>query len=365
MAVSDFIKNLRNKTGSVSFSESEYSKIDHYIDTGIMALNRIISGSVYGGIPSGRTIVFAGPPSVGKSLISMSTAGNALNKNKYNTVIFFDSEGGANEDMAKNAGVIDTSLIEHILVESAEDATTKILQTYELLKAQKEKDKDFKALLILDSLGGLVPTKVYTDAQKDKQVQDQGNRARLLNTMVKACMIPAVKTNSSIIFLNHVYESPGEMYVSKIKDQSGGLGSQYVSTVNIQCEKLYVKPEKDEEADTFYKGNRLSFITCKNRLVCPFYEAQINLDFNNGFFRYDGLFDAAVEYGYIQTPTQGYFIVPSYSDTKLRKSEIMTNEKIWETFIGEFDKTSQEKMKYSKVSSSGPVKSNEEIKLQA
>jgi len=42
-------------------SESTLSRVDAWIDTGSLALNAIISGSLYGGAQEGRVIQFAGP----------------------------------------------------------------------------------------------------------------------------------------------------------------------------------------------------------------------------------------------------------------------------------------------------------------
>ena len=55
-----FLKKLRDRNGSVQLSESKYGEPDHYISTGSYALNRIISGDIYKGIPAGRIIIWAG-----------------------------------------------------------------------------------------------------------------------------------------------------------------------------------------------------------------------------------------------------------------------------------------------------------------
>ena len=46
-----------------SFTESKYGDINNWISTGSYALNRIISGSIYKGIPSGRVIILGGESS--------------------------------------------------------------------------------------------------------------------------------------------------------------------------------------------------------------------------------------------------------------------------------------------------------------
>jgi RecA/RadA recombinase len=351
--MSSFLKTLRKKTGSSSFSDSKYAKIDHYIDTGCPSLNRIISGSVYNGIPSGKHIILAGETGTLKTIQALRIAANALNKNEYDAVLYFDSEGGAPYETLKNMDC-DTDKVEHILIENIEDATVKILGSYIDIEKYQEKNPDFKALLIVDSIGALNASKLMVDVEKKRQVVDQGNRARLLNAMVKGCAIPSMKTNCSIIFINHIYEGP-TMFTQKIKDQPGGKGFQYMGSLNIQCTKVLQKSEEEG----FYGGSLMKFFTVKNRMIIPFLEAQAYVDFEEGFekFKYLGLFDIAIELGFIEVPTQGYYVVPSYKpnpEKKFRKNAIIDGDEsdaIWDSFLKEFDAASMDKLKYSKIDS--------------
>ena len=59
----NFLKKFSEETGAVSFTESKYGDINNWISTGSYALNRIISGSIYKGIPSGRVIMLGGESS--------------------------------------------------------------------------------------------------------------------------------------------------------------------------------------------------------------------------------------------------------------------------------------------------------------
>ncbi len=243
MSVKSLLNEIRKVTGSVSFAESRYGDIDGYIDTGCYALNRLISGDIFKGIPNGRVIVLAGESQTGKSFVSAQIAANALNKHNYDNIFYFDSEGGALKSFFERLGC-DTNKIEHILVDSIEDATIKILTVYNAIIEEKKSNPNYKALCILDSLGAMVPNKLLTDAsEKGKQVSDMGTSAKLINALVKSCTIPALKSNVSIIFISHIYQDPSAMYASKIKNQSGGLRLQYLSSITIQCSRSL---EKDD-----------------------------------------------------------------------------------------------------------------------
>src|SRR5210317_142317 len=95
--LSSFIKDLRKSTGSESFSSSKYGTVQEWIDTGDFGLNRIISGSIRKGIPTGRVIVLAGESQTGKSFIAAQIGANAL-KQGFHNIFYFDSEGGAMEE---------------------------------------------------------------------------------------------------------------------------------------------------------------------------------------------------------------------------------------------------------------------------
>lgn len=161
-----FIKHLKESTGAVSFAESRFGDVNNWISTGSYALNRILSGSIYKGIPSGRVIIMGGESSSGKSLIAATIAANAL-KDGYDAVFYFDSEGGGLKGFFENCGC-DTEKVMQILVESVEDAQIKILKTYNEIQEFKKDNPEARFLCILDSLGALVTEKLIRDSEKDK-----------------------------------------------------------------------------------------------------------------------------------------------------------------------------------------------------
>ena len=345
----DLLKGIRKETGSASFKNAKYSRISHFIDTGCFALNRIISGDIHGGIPAGRVTMLFGESASGKSLIASRIGANAVNKHGYSHVFYFDSEGGGLLDMMEGFN-LDPDKIEHVLCESVENATQQMLKVLSALAEFKSKpeNEDAKFLIILDSLGALVTNKVYTDAvDKDKQVMDMGLRARLCNTLLKSLTIPSMKADVPVLVINHIYDATNQMYPSKIKEQSGGKGTKFIPTISIQCDRRFVKSEESCDEAT-YKGNMLRFFTAKNRIVKPFFEAEMYVDFSTGIAKYDGLIDAAIAYGFIKQEG-AYYTVPSYRDVKLRRKDIETNDAIWSTFLEDFNAKSKADMSYSKA----------------
>lgn len=384
MSVTSLLNKVRKKTGSTTAKDSEFNKVSHWISTGSYALNRIISGDIYKGIPAGQVIIFGGESQSGKSLISAEIASNALNENGYDVIFYFDSEGGGSEKFFESRGC-DLTKIEEIPIDTVEDATIKILTVYDALKEEKAKNPDFKALCIVDSLGGLVTDKLMADANKGKQKSDMGLRAKLINNMVKGCTMPAKRADASIIFINWIYSDPSNLFPGKIKNQSGGTGLQYVSSITIQCDSKVEKPEDKEkdDVDTFYKGTNIKFFTTKNRIVKPFYETYVFVDFDKGIQKYDGLLDSAIKYGFIlqrdpkakgddedqiianikkdlkdkkdksdkPNPIKvGCYQIPSWKPgVNIKKTDIFKPEyhEAWESFLDEYNQVSMKDLQYS------------------
>jgi RecA/RadA recombinase len=351
-----FLAKLRKQTGGHTFAQDKELNPPSWISTGDYSLNRIISGDIHKGVPSGKIILFGGESSSGKSLITASIAANAL-ADGYDHIFYFDSEGGALTQFFEQQGA-DMDKIERKLVSSVEDATVQILKTFKIIQEWKEEDPDVKFLMILDSLGALVADKLLSDAiDKGRQASDMGLTAKQKNSLMKSVMIPAEKTNTSLLIVNHIYDDPSAMYGTKIKQQSGGRGVQYASHIAIQCRKSITNDNKNADDEAEYSSNTLVFLVTKNRDVKPFYECEMQLDFSSVRNKWHGLWDAAVSYGFIQG--SGFYTVPSYSDKKFRRKQIMETDAIWESFIEEFNAKSIEDMSY------GPCSGSAEDQAQA
>ena len=165
-------------------SESALSNISSYIDTGCMALNAIISGSMHKGIPSGRITGFAGPSMAGKTLIMNKIMANAQKKG-YIPVIW-DSEVAVDKKSAENVGM-DTSKVKYYPVETVEDCRNQMSMFLDNVIKARESNPDLKFIAAIDSLGNLASAKEIKDAASGKDAADVGQRAKCLcpNTLVK------------------------------------------------------------------------------------------------------------------------------------------------------------------------------------
>ena len=363
MKTKDLLKTLRKKNDTKTAAESD-KKIKEIYDTGSYALNRVITGNVNKGVPRGRITTIYGPSQSGKSLIAAQVVAKALKNGQIDGCFWVDSEGGGTQ-LLKNFGA-DLEKVEYVPVLDAEDACVKLVNIYEqLVQAHSEWEKDPdsndepKYIVVLDSFGGLASSKVVSDAvDKDKMVADQGMAAKTRNSLIRTLMMRVVVSNCSLIVINHEYQNPGQMYVSKVHNMAGGQGIEYASHVILQASKLMVK-EGDTEFATgketdgnhvgFFKGNRMRFFCTKNRVIKPAFEADVYIDFDTGISKYDGIIKDAVAYGFINEVRGGY-VVPSYKETRVTYKELVSNDAIWDTFLDKFNEESAKKMAYTSKS---------------
>jgi recombination protein RecA len=336
---------FRKKVDSDSYVNSKFGLITHWLSAGDYGFNRLLSGSIYKGIPNGKIVQFAGESQTGKSLIAALAIINAL-KDGYDTVFYVDAEGGMVRSFVEEAGV-DLSRIEIIPVKDVEDCHVKVQQAFEMIRdVLKDEDPDAKFLFVVDSLGAMVSNKVISDAtDKKRMAGDMGLTAKVKNTMLKSWVVPCGMTGASMILINHVYDDPNAMYPSKIKNIGGGKQTQFMPHITVQCSKTLEKKD-DKDADQEFKGTVLKFFTVKNRCCKSFHSTEMYLDYNNGFQKWFSLFKPAIQLGFIKK-TGSWYEVPSYGEKKMRGSEILNTDEIWEGFLEEFDKKSLERLSYS------------------
>ena len=290
-------------------NEDSLSTVTEWIDTGCYALNAIISGSVYGGVPMGRLTGFVGPESCGKTLMCNKIMANAQKKGMH--VAYFDTEGALDEATATRLGC-DASKIKHVPSEITENCRNEIVT---FLRAVAENNLHGKVLLVVDSIGNLVTTQEDEKIKAGSVTKDMGNRAQALKSFMRAITHAAKKAKCPVIFTNHIYDDPSQLHPSAIKKQAGGSGPLYMASVLVQMAKKTERAEDSKNKDANdnttllskgINGLTMRAFTTKNRFVTPFLEVEMYLNFRSGLNRYSGLLEMAEGYGVIEKQGHRY-----------------------------------------------------------
>lgn len=346
--IEDAFKILDDLNPDAAFlDENTLSSVEEWVDTGCMALNAIISGSLYGGIPMGRITGFAGPQACGKTLMVNKIMAHAQKKGMH--VVYFDTENALDRDTAKNLGC-DPSKIKHCPTEIIEECRNQIVK---FLKSIIEKGLQGKVLLAIDSLGNLISARESKIIDDGKDSADMGARAVSLKSMLRAITHVAAKANCPIVFTNHIYDNPGAMYPTLIKSQSGGSGPLYMSSVLVQMstkQERVGKSDNKNASDTVtplskdVNGLTMRALTTKNRFVPPFLECEMYLNFRNGLSKYSGLLEMAEGYGVLTKQGHRYVlgeeVIGFYKDFK-------DDEKVWNKILPKLENKLKTELKFN------------------
>lgn len=346
-SLEDAMSILDDMNPEASFlNENALSNVKEWIDTGSMALNAIISGSLYKGVPMGRITGFAGPSGCGKTLILNKIAANAQKKGIH--VIYFDTESALDNETAERLGC-DTTRIKHCPIEIIEDCRNQIVK---FLKNVVEKKMQGKFLIIIDSLGNLISSREAKVIEDQKDSADMGSKAVAYKSMLRAITHAASKANCAVLFSNHTYENPASLYPTLVKSQAGGSGPLYMSSVLVQMSTKQEKASKldnknaVEESTNISKdinGLTLRCVTTKNRFVTPFLETELYLNFRTGLAKYSGLLEMAEAYGILEK--SGHRYVFNGENIGFYK-EFRDNEEIWTKITPPLDKELQAKLSF-------------------
>jgi|APGre2960657404_1045060.scaffolds.fasta_scaffold07515_4 recombination protein RecA len=333
-SIDDAFKVLDGLNPSAAFlNENSLSNVKDWIDTGSMALNAIISGSLYGGIPMGRLSGFIGPESCGKTLMANKIMANAQRKGMH--VAYFDTEGALDQETASRLGC-DPSKIKHVPIEITEQCRNQIIKFLDMVI---EKNLHGKFLIVIDSLGNLITTQEKKKIDEGSDTPDMGNRAKALKSMMRAITHSASKANCPVVFTNHIYDDPSQLHPSALKKQAGGSGPLYMASVIVQMakktERVSDSKNKDSNEETTFlskdiNGLTLRVLTTKNRFVVPFLECEMYLNFKTGLNKYSGLVELAEAYKVIEKQGHRYVLegemLGFFKDWK-------TNEEIWNKIL--------------------------------
>jgi recombination protein RecA len=341
-SIQDAFKVLDKLNSNAAFlNGNSLSTVTEWIDTGSYALNAIISGSLYGGVPMGRLTAFIGAESCGKTLMANKIMANAQKKGMY--VAYFDTEGALDEATAQRLGC-NTSKIKHVPSEITEQCRNEIVQFLDSVVANNLQGK---VLIVIDSLGNLITAQEKKKIEEGSESLDMGNRSKQLKSLMRAVTHAAAKANCPVVFTNHIYEDPSQLHPTAIKKQAGGSGPLYMSSVIVQMAKKTERAEdsKNKDANTEttliskgINGVTLRALTTKNRFVTPFLEIEMYLNFRTGLNKFSGLLEMAEGYGVIERRGHQFAFkgesLGFYKDWK-------EDEEVWNRILPELEKKLQ------------------------
>ena len=284
----DISKFRKSITKSIDGLGIGFNDPTDWISTGNHALNYLISGCFFKGVPLGKVTVFAGESGAGKSYICSGNIIKAAQEQGI-YVILIDSENALDEKWLLDLGV-DTSDDKLLKLNMAmiDDVAKTISEFMKEYKVMPEENRP-KVLFVIDSLGMLLTPTDVNQFEAGEMKGDMGRKPKALTSLVRNCVNMFGSWNVGMVSTNHTYASQ-DMFDPDDKI-SGGQGFIYASSIVVAMRKLKLKTDADGNKTTTVNGIRSACKIMKTRYSKPFEAVQVEIPYSTGMSPFSGLVD--------------------------------------------------------------------------
>lgn len=296
--------------GAIGDNDEE-STVTHFLDTGFPPLN---NGSAAGwdkGLPVGRIVEIAGPPSAGKTAIATRVMASA--QAQGGVAGFMDHERSFSLRLAPQLG-LDTTPGKFIFKkpETFEESVATMHKAVAVIREKKLISPDAPICWVFDSLAAMVPQSVLTDSKgkkrsaEDRNMNDNTALARATSAHFPSIAMIAEKYNVCVIFLNQLRTKIGVMFGDPRKT-TGGDSAAYYFSQRIWLGASQIK-KNGETIGTEVTGK---FI--KNKVARPFMEAKWRFMFKEdgtGYFDAErSLVDFLEQNGWLEKASRAGYVI--------------------------------------------------------
>ena len=239
-----------------------------------------------------------------------------LDQKPNGVAIFMDSEYGAKSSFASFG--IDTERVIHYALENIEDLKFKMTQALDEIEEGEE------VFIFIDSISQIASKKEVENALNENAAADM-TRARELNSFFRI-ITPKLQIKKIPCFaINSYYDSMVNQYQeSTIK---GGKQVLLSSDVVLMVSRSQVKDE-----DKSLKGWSFNYAAYKSRYVQEKSKFSLVVTYEGGIDKNSGLFDLAVDSGFLKSEKQGFYIINlpgQITEKNLRRKDIEENYQVF------------------------------------
>ena len=288
--MSDFLKDIIKETGneyaSLVADGMTAGDVDGFIDTGSYTLNALLSGSIFGGLPSNKITAIAGEAATGKTFFALGIVKHFLDNSKDAGVIYFESESALTKDLVESRG-IDSKRMVVVPVATVQEFRHQSIKVIDKYLEQPE-DKRKPLMFVLDSLGMLSTTKEMEDTAEGKETRDM-TRSQIVKAAFRVLTLKLGKAKVPMIMTNHTYDVIGSMFPQK--EMGGGSGLKYAASNIVYLSKRKEKDGKEVIGNVIHCKNYKSRLTKENAMI------DVRLTYDKGLDQHYGLLDLAVKHG--------------------------------------------------------------------
>ena len=280
-------KLMKNTTSeySATLENSVLFQDQDTIPTPIPMLNVALSGDMDGGLTPGSTVL-AGASKNFKSGFALLMAQSYLKKYDDAIMLFYNSEFGTPKSYFESFG-IDQKRVFMTPVETIEALR------HDCSVQLKNIERGEKVIIVIDSVGNLASEKEVRDAEAGNDKADM-TRAKVMKSFFRIVTPKVCLRSIPMIAINHVYK---EMSLFPKDIVSGGTGPYY------SADTIFIIGRRQEAVgkgkDKVHKGFNFDIKVEKSRFVKEHSKIPISFRYEGGIHKWSGMFDVAMDLGYI------------------------------------------------------------------
>lgn len=315
------MKNSTIKDTEILDRSTVFNEKDN-IPTAVPAINIALSGRPDGGLTPGL-LQIAGPSKHFKSAFTLLIASSYLKKYKDGVILFYDSEFGTPESYFDSLNIPKNRVI-HTPITNVEEFKHDIMTQLQAI------NRGDKVCIVVDSIGNLASKKEVDDAIEGKSAADM-TRAKALKSLGRMVTPHLSLKDIPMIVVNHTYKEIG-MFPKDIV--SGGTG-MYLSSDNIWI----LGRQQDKDSDGLNGFHYIINIE-KSRHVREKTKIPVSVSFEEGLFKWSGLFDMAIEADFIAESKKGWYkamigaqIGEIDPDKQYRRADFESANEFWEEML--------------------------------
>jgi RecA/RadA recombinase len=319
--------------GTTYLGEAKFYKETTTAPTSVPMINVALSGNMDEGITGGAGMI-AGPSKHFKTLFGLILVKAFLDKHPDSVCLFYNNEFGSPKAYFESLD-IDTKRVIEVMFKDVEILKQGVVANLDAMESGKD-----KVIILIDSLGMVASRKELDDVRDEKVVGDM-TRAKQLKAFWRIVTTDAKMKNVPIVAINHTYQTQETYSKTQVSGGTGGIyASDWIWVIGKQQEKGKIEVG-GKKVDAKVGSNFIINIE-KSRFVKEGTKIPVKVLLNDGLSKWSGLFDLALQEGYITSPSLGWYSrvdreTGEVSEERKRKGEIENNSAFWTKLFAETD----------------------------
>ena len=301
MSVLDKVKKLNKEFNDDTLGiKADINPVYRRMPTGAFGLDY----PLYGGLPYGRIITFAGLFHSGKTTAACIAMSAYQRANPDKVCVFVDVEHSLDRPFQAKMTGLDLTKMIYI---NPKTLTGEQILDY-VLELQKEDDI---GMIVIDSLPALLPAaSLENDIEKDPGMR--GTIAKSLHRFLSTMSNLVNNAGNILLLINQVRISGYTFTGAPIYSEPTGQSSQYYSSIKVRFgTRTFIKGGKVDCSDgEGAEGFRLKFAITKNKCGAVARGGGfLSFSYDKGFMWLDDMLEIASKFGFIQKAGSYYTLI--------------------------------------------------------